>query len=75
MCVTIGNNFEYCISMKHIQEMSDELKKSDSKEANNCAEKMRCSFSIDRLLAPRKKEEETKCSQQTTDLLLCQESE
>lgn len=54
--------------------MSDELKKSHSKEANNSTEKMRCSFSIDRLLAPSKKEEETKCSQQT-DLLLCQESE
>ncbi|XP_020279906.1 homeobox protein ceh-2-like [Pseudomyrmex gracilis] len=54
--------------------MSDEFKKSDSKEANNSAEKMRCSFSIDRLLAPSKKEEETKCSQQTTDLLLCQEN-
>lgn len=58
--------------------MSDEeMKKSDlSKETSDSAENPRlCSFSIERLLAPNKiDEEEKKFSQQTDLSLLCQEN-
>jgi len=59
--------------------MSDEeMKKSDSsKETSDSAENPRlCSFSIERLLAPSKiDEEENKFPQQTDLSLFCQESE
>lgn len=60
--------------------MSDEqLKKSDSvsTEASDVAGNSRmCSFSIERLLAPSKKNDDHKQFPQQTDLsLLCQESE
>jgi len=59
--------------------MSDEgMKKSDSsKETSDSTENPRlCSFSIERLLAPSKIDEEENKFQQQTDLsLFCQESE
>lgn len=56
----------------------EQLQKSESsKKANDSAENSRiCSFSIERLLAPSKKnEEENKFAQETDLSLLCQESE
>lgn len=58
--------------------MSDEeLKKSDpSKGTNDSTENPRmCSFSIERLLAPSKKDEEDKFSQQTDLSSLCPKGE
>lgn len=71
------NASEYCLSQNKFKMSNEQFKKSDLlKEINDSVENSKmCSFSIERLLAPSKKNEEKNTFLQQTELSsFCQES-